>query len=121
MDLPAAGGRKRQRDGTRHFRHNQRERLLLFHAAVAAMMDPAGGGAGHSPTETGDVRRRRSHVLLEIRGIGGGARKHDAVICGAERSHMTAHQARPPWTHLIGRWVRARIQENCFSRNPTQR
>lgn len=42
MDLPTAGGKKRQRDGTRGFRSNQLEQLLEFHAATAMMESAAG-------------------------------------------------------------------------------
>lgn len=47
MDLPTAGGKKRQRDGTRGFRSNQLEQLLEFHAATA-MMESAAGVTGDS-------------------------------------------------------------------------
>lgn len=47
MDLPTAGGKKRQRGGTRGFRSNQLEQLLEFHAATA-MMESAAGVTGDS-------------------------------------------------------------------------
>lgn len=104
MDLPTAGGRKRQRDGTRHkrgFRCNQREQLLLLHAA-AAMMESAGGVTGHGLMET----LMEETVSRGDRHAADGRRHSDGCFWKTEASGSKAtrrHQGRPTTPSSVAR------------------